>query len=58
MSTVISQAIIYALKDSIKRQEEINQSLLDSDSKNKTKSLVYEQTKLLEQILSLTERVY
>ena len=58
MSTIIGQSIIYALEEAINRQEQINQSLLNSNLDDQTKTMLNEQTKLLIEMLSLCKRVY
>ncbi len=58
MSTIIGQSIIYALEEAINRQEQINQTLLNSNLYDQTKTMLNEQTKLLIEMLSLCKRVY
>jgi hypothetical protein len=58
MSTIIGQSIIYALEEAINRQEQINQSLLNSNLDDQTKTMLNEQTKLLLEMLSLCNRGY
>ncbi len=58
MSTIIGQSIIYALEEAINRQEQINQTLLNSNLDDQTKTMLNEQTKLLIEMLSLCKRVY
>jgi hypothetical protein len=58
MSTIIGQSIIYALEEAINRQEQINQTLLNSNLDDQTKTMLNEQTKLLLEMLSLCDRVY
>jgi hypothetical protein len=58
MSTIIGQTIIYALEEAINRQVQINQSLLNSNLDDQTKTMFNEQTKLLLEMLSLCNRVY
>jgi hypothetical protein len=58
MSTIIGQSIIYALEEAINRQEQINQTLLNSNLDDQTKTMLNEQTKLLLEMLSLCNRVY
>jgi hypothetical protein len=53
MSTIIGQLIIYALEETINRQEQINQTLLNSNLYDQTKTMLNEQTKLLLEMLSL-----
>jgi hypothetical protein len=53
MSTIIGQTIIYALEEAINRQEQINQTLLNSNLDDQTKTMLGEQTKLLLEMLSL-----
>jgi hypothetical protein len=58
MSTIIGQTIIYALEEAINRQEQINQTLLNSNLDDQTKTMLNEQTKLLLEMISLCNRVY
>jgi hypothetical protein len=58
MSTIIGQSIIYALGEAINRQEQINQTLLNSNLDEQTKTMLNKQTKLLLEILSLCKRGY
>jgi hypothetical protein len=58
MSTIISQTIIYALGEAINRQEQTNQTLLNSNLDEQTKTMLNKQTKLLLEILSLCKRGY
>jgi hypothetical protein len=47
MSTLIGETIIYALEEVINIQEQINQTLLNSNSDDQTKIMLDKQTKLL-----------
>jgi hypothetical protein len=58
MSTIIGQTMIYALEEAINRQEQINQTLLNSNLDDQTKTMLNEQTKHLLEMLSLCKRVY
>jgi hypothetical protein len=58
MSTIIGQTIIFALEEAINRQKQINQTLLNSNLDDQTKTMLNEQTKLLIEMLSLCKRVY
>ncbi|WP_293756733.1 hypothetical protein [uncultured Paraglaciecola sp.] len=58
MSTIIGQTIIFALEEAINRQKQINQTLLNSNLYDQTKTMLNEQTKLLIEMLSLCKRVY
>jgi hypothetical protein len=58
MSTIIGQTIIFALEEAINRQKQINQTLLNSNLYDQTKTMLNEQTKLLIEKLSLCKRVY
>jgi hypothetical protein len=58
MNTIIGQTMIYALEEAINRQEQINQTLLNSNLDDQTKTMLNEQTKLLLEMLSLCNRVY
>jgi hypothetical protein len=53
MSTIIGQTIIFALEEVINRQKQINQTLLNSNLDDQTKTILNEQTKLLIEMLSL-----
>ena len=57
MSTIIGQSIIYALEEAINRQEQINQTLLNSNLDDQTKTMLNNQTKLPLEMLSLCKRV-
>jgi hypothetical protein len=56
MSTIIGQTIIYALKEATNSQEQINQTLLNSNLDDQTKTMLNKQTKLLLEMLSLFKR--
>jgi hypothetical protein len=58
MSTIIGQTIIFALEEAINRQKQINQTLLNSNLDDQTKTMLNEQTKLRIEMLSLCKRVY
>jgi hypothetical protein len=57
MRIIIGQTIIYALEEAINRQEQINQTLLNSNLDDQTKTMLNNQTKLPLEMLSLCKRV-
>jgi hypothetical protein len=57
MGIIIGQTIIYALEEAINRQEQINQTLLNSNLDDQTKTMLNNQTKLPLEMLSLCKRV-